>query len=133
MKKSDGMLVSREYLERLDAAVFGTKAEPAPTRRRSSDFYRQREVKQTGSWTSAGGEYYKTTARFIDDNGDETGNPIEIYKRAEQTPETETGPLWVTLRGRWEVMTAGGGEPLRPFLSMYNDDLNYLRIVIEYA
>ena len=108
MKKSDGMLVSREYLERLDAAVFGTKAERTRVRRLSSEsFYKVREVSVTGTWTQEGTSYWwRTSGRLRNQKRTSEGAAIELFMASRNEPELLAGSVYAVWRGRWEIISS---------------------------
>ena len=61
----DGMLVSREWLERVDAALFGTSKANADGKRVASLFYDVRPARLESAWTQNGAGLWTATASFL--------------------------------------------------------------------
>lgn len=137
MKISDGMLVSREYLERLDAAVFGTtRATPKKKKARvggelwgkMSPAYLSNTFLKDGAriiwrrgWNAAG-ELYVINAPFGVDYRPEKikGRVYWPYldRAKEWVPDYSTDETnyfaenaWAVWRGRWEVVNHKTKQP----------------------
>ena len=111
MKKKDGALISREYLERLDAAVFGTTKAPRREKKGRADlfgFFRPVVIK--GAWESEGGGK-KAPARFIEKG--EEGDEVDVYANSsigDALADATGAQMFAIWRGRWEVISEPAEE-----------------------
>ena len=105
----DGVLVSLDWLRRVDAAVFrGASTNGAATGNRSL-FYDVRPARIVGEWSRSGAGLWTAKANFI--VGDAVDASFEFDVAAPLAFESETAPTaadataFVVWRGRWELLT----------------------------
>lgn len=107
----DGMLVSREWLERVDAALFGTSRADADGKRVASLFYDVRPARLESAWTQNGAGLWTATASFIvNDVADSSFVFPVVAPTATADPggEVQTTRFFVVWRGRWELVAGAG-------------------------
>lgn len=109
----DGMLVSREWLERVDAALFGTSRSDADGKRVASLFYDVRPARLESAWTqNAAGLWTATAAFIVNDAADSSFVFPVVAPTATDDPGGDVGTtrFFVVWRGRWELIAGAGGE-----------------------
>lgn len=110
----DGMLVSRRWLERVDAALFGSSAPGASFEAAGAGlFYDLRPAVLASSWTQNAAGVWSATANFLVNDVVDASFTFPVY-----APTTATNPggtagttrFFVIWRGRWEanVLPVGG-------------------------
>lgn len=107
----DGMLVSREWLERVDAALFGTSRANADGKRVASLFYDVRPARLESAWTQNDAGLWTATASFIvNDVADSSFVFPVVAPTATQDPGGTAGTtrFFVVWRGRWELVAGAG-------------------------
>lgn len=108
----DGMLVSREWLERVDAALFGTSRADADGKRVASLFYDVRPARLESAWAQNGAGLWTATASFIVNDVADSSFVFPVYApTATQDPGGTVGAtrFFVVWRGRWELVAGAGG------------------------
>lgn len=108
----DGMLVSREWLERVDAALFGTSKANADGKRVASLFYDVRPARLESAWTQNGAGLWTATASFIVNDVADSSFIFRVYApTATEDPggTVQTTRFFVVWRGRWELVAGAGG------------------------
>jgi hypothetical protein len=109
----DGMLVSREWLERVDAALFGTSRADADGKHVASLFYDVRPARLESAWTQNGAGLWTATASFIvNDVADSSFIFPVVAPTATANPGGTAGTtrFFVIRRGRWELVAGVGGK-----------------------
>lgn len=108
----DGMLVSREWLERVDAALFGTSRADSDGKRVASLFYDVRPARLESAWTQNGAGLWTATASFlVNDAADSSFVFPVVAPTATEDPggDVQTTRFFVVWRGRWELVAGAGG------------------------
>lgn len=109
---NDGMLVSRRWLEKVDAHVNKTKAEPKQARGTASLFYDIRPARLQTAWTQNAAGLWRATARFIVNDAVDNSFTFPVYApTATSSPGGTAGTtrFFVIWRGRWEMVAGEGG------------------------
>ena len=110
---NDGVLVSRQWLERVNLALFGSSELPkGATADAGSRFYDVRlvQIRTGGGWTYTGGEWV-ATASFVVNNALVTDFSFPLYapiytgSSETKKPHNAAGTrLFAVWRGRWEAL-----------------------------
>ena len=113
----DGMLVSREWLERVDAALFGTSRADSDGKRVASLFYDVRPARLESAWTQNNVGLWTATASFLVNDVADSSFVFPVYApTATEDPggEVQTTRFFVIWRGRWELVAGAGGGKMTP-------------------
>lgn len=109
---NDGVLVSREWLERVNDTLFGNTTGKAEKRGASSLFYDLRPAVLASAWTQGSDGVYKATAKFITQTGVASTDAYPVYAptaTANPGGTVDATRFNIAWRGRWE-MIAGAGK-----------------------
>lgn len=134
-KANDGVLVSNEYMKRLDERVFRSQPDPsviAPPSR----FYDIRPAVITSGWVQNASGVWYAQACFLTQDGivDNTFVFPVWAPTATDEPETTTNEtrIFVVWRGRWEMIGGiGGGAVVVPTISVLIANTTTLEIEIS--
>lgn len=110
---SDGMLVSRKWLEKVDSQLTKTDAAPAPDYGTASRFYDIRPARLQTAWTQNAAGLWTATARFIVNDAVDNSFTFPVCApTATSSPggTAESTRFFVVWRGRWELL-AGAASP----------------------
>lgn len=110
---SEGYLVSREWLERVDEALFNSKSvDEGGKKRAASLFYEVRPARLESAWTQNGAGLWTATASFVVNDVADTSFVFPVYApTAGSNPggTVQTTRFFVVWRGRWEMIAGAGG------------------------
>ena len=107
---NDGVLVSREWLERVNDAVFGNETGKPIRRGDANLFYVVRPAVLASAWTLTDG-VYRATAKLIAPTGAASTYAFPVYApTATASPggTVDSTRFSVVWRGRWELIGGGG-------------------------
>lgn len=105
---NDGVLVSRQWLEKVNLTLFGTSADVDVAIKHRSLFYEIRPAYITTSWSQVGStSTYTAKANFIINGDVEISKVIDVF--CVSTPPT-VSRVYIAWRGRWEVVGGSGGS-----------------------
>lgn len=110
-----GMLVSRNWLEKVDAKLTKTEAPASPEYQTSSRFYDVRPALLQSAWTQNAAGVYCATACFLVNDVADTSFTFTVYApTSTDDPGGTAGTtrFFVVWRGRWELLAgaaSGGG------------------------
>lgn len=132
----DGMLVSREWLERVDAALFGTSRADSDGKRVASLFYDVRPAVLASAWSQNGAGLWTATASFIVNDAADSSFVFPVYApTATQDPGGTAGTtrFFVVWRGRWELVAGAGGTmtkaQIRSIAGLSTTTINFVESV----
>lgn len=109
---SDGMLVSRKWLEKVGLQLTKTDAALAPDYGTASLFYDIRPARLQTAWTQNAAGLWRATARFIVNDAVDNSFTFPVYApTATSSPGGTAGTtrFFVIWRGRWEMVAGEGG------------------------
>lgn len=109
---NDGVLVSREWLERVNDAVFGNETGKPIRRGDANLFYVVRPAVLASAWTLTDG-VYRATAKLIAPTGAASTYAFPVYAptaTANPGGTVDSTRFSVVWRGRWELIGGGSGE-----------------------
>ena len=104
---TDGMLVSRDWLERVDAALFGNNQNPPPNPPLTSLFYDVRPVELKSAWSQNAAGVWTATAAFIVNDQTDSSFVFPVFAPASTSDPGGTAGstrFFVVWRGRWEML-----------------------------
>ena len=131
----DGMLVSREWLERVDAALFGTSKANADGKRVASLFYDVRPARLESAWTQNNAGLWTATASFLVNDVADSSFVFPVYApTATEDPsgDVQTTRFFVVWRGRWELVAGAGTmtkEQIRSTAGLSTTTINFVESV----
>lgn len=117
---SDGMLVSRKWLEKVGLQLTKTDAALAPDYGTASLFYDIRPARLQTAWTQNAAGLWRATARFIVNDAVDNSFTFPVYApTATSSPGGTAGTtrFFVIWRGRWEMM-----QSFQPVARYYGGD-----------
>ena len=104
---NDGVLVSLEWLERVNNLLFGAKQSGASAAPNTSLFYDVRPAVLTSEWTQNSAGLWSATAQFIINDAVDTSFTADIVApTATANPGGTVGTtrFYLVWRGRWEMV-----------------------------
>lgn len=132
----DGMLVSREWLERVDAALFGTSRADADGKRVASLFYDVRPARLESAWTQNGSGLWTATASFVvNDVADSSFVFPVVAPTATDDPGGDVGitRFFVVWRGRWELVAGAGGITADEIKDLLDTEPTTQRVIEDFS
>ena len=114
-QNNDGVLVSLDWLRRVDAAVFRGASASGTAAKSKSLFHDVRPARIVGEWSRSAAGAWTAKANFI--VGDAVDASFEFDVAAPLAFGSETAPTaadataFVVWRGRWELLTAPSASP----------------------
>ena len=109
---NDGVLVSLEWLERVNNLLFGAKQPGASAAPNTSLFYDVRPAVLASEWTQNNAGLWSATAQFIINDAVDTSFTAPIVApTATANPGGTVGTtrFYLVWRGRWEMVAGAGG------------------------
>lgn len=109
---NDGVLVSLEWLERVNNLLFGAKQPGAAAAPNTSLFYDVRPAVLTSEWTQNSAGLWSATAQFIINDAVDTSFTAPIVAptaTAKPGGTVGTTRFFLVWRGRWELVAGAGG------------------------
>lgn len=106
---NDGMLVSRDWLERVDTALFGNNQNPPPNPPLTSLFYDVRPVELQSAWSQNAAGVWTATAAFVVNDATDSSFVFPVFAPASTSDpggEAGTTRFFVIWRGRWEMLSS---------------------------
>lgn len=110
---TDGMLVSRDWLERVDAALFGNNQNLPPNPPLTSLFYDVRPVELKSAWSQNAAGVWTATAAFVVNDATDSSFVFPVFAPASTSDpggEAGTTRFFVIWRGRWEMLSTPAGS-----------------------
>lgn len=108
---TEGFLVSREWLEKVDAVLLN-QAPPAENKKTTSPFYAIRPARLESAWSQNGAGVWTATASFVVNDVADVSFVFPVYAptaTANPGGTVQTTRFFVVWRGRWELVAGAGG------------------------
>lgn len=132
---NDGLLVSRDWLERVDAALFGNNQNPPPNPPLTSLFYDVRPVELQTAWSQNAAGVWTATAAFVVNDSTDSSFVFPVFAPASTSDpggDAGTTRFFVVWRGRWEMLGGAGKmtkEQIRSTAGLSTTTINYVETV----
>lgn len=109
---SEGFLVSKEWLQRVEAALFPGNENTKDGKRITSLFYAIRPARLETTWSQNAAGLWTATASFVVNNVADTSFIFPVVAptaSADPGGTAQSTRFFVVWRGRWELLAAAGG------------------------